>query len=267
MLNPEFSQVLARVIADRTGIHHDPDRQYLIESRLTPLLKIFQIPSLSELGHLLERTPLEQEPWLSVCDAISTGESYFLRDRHGLDLIFSTLLPPLLKSQGSLTLLSAGCSSGEEVYSLSILRILTGFSASLSLEGIDLSPRQIIKAKEGVYGTRDVKFLDQELIERFFDHDGNWRRVKNAVRENVRFNQGNILSLSRDRPPLSVDGILCRNVVIYFDGETRRKSTKEFYQLLRKGGFLVLGSGETLPDNGIPFRQESHGGVVVFRKE
>ncbi len=259
--------MLARVIGERTGIHHDPDRQYLLESRLTPLLKTFQLPSLSALAHLLEQTSLEQEPWLSVCDAISTGETYFFRDRHGLDLIFSTLLPPLLKSRGSMNLLSVGCSSGEEVYSLSILRFLAGFSSSLSLEGLDLSFRQIMKAKEGIYGARDVRLLDQELIDRFFDHDGHRRRVKDAIRENTRFTQGNILSLSRDRPPLSVDGILCRNVVIYFDEEVRRKSIKEFYPLLRKGGFLILGSGETLPDNGSPFRQESHGGVMVFRKE
>lgn len=262
-MNRPFSHTLARVLSEHTGIHHDPDRQYLLESRLSPLLKTFGVSSLEELGSLLERTPPGREPWLSVYDAISTGESYFFRDRQGLDLIFSTLLP---ESHVPLTVLSAGCSSGEEVYTMAIFRNLRGFSVPLGLEGIDLSPGQIRKAKEGVYGPRALKLLDRTVIDRFFDHDGSVYRIKNFLRENTRFSQGNILSLAQDRPPLSVDGILCRNVVIYFGEEVRRKAINEFYCLLRKGGFLILGSGESLPDGGSPFVQESHDGTIVYRK-
>ena len=258
--------MLARVIAEQTGIHHAPDRQYLLESRLAPLLKKHSIHSLETLGEVLVRTPPGQEPWLSVYDAISTGESYFLRDRQGLDLIFSALLPELSRSDLSRTILSAGCSSGEEIYTLAILRLLSGFSSPVRLEGIDLSPVQLQKAREGRYDSRAVRFLEKTAIDRYFEHDGKIYRVKDSVRENIRFCQGNILSLDQDRPPGSVSGILCRNVVIYFDDEARKKMINAFYQILEKGGFLILGAGENLPDAGRPFRIESHMGVSVYRK-
>ncbi|MHB8422450.1 MAG: CheR family methyltransferase [Leptospirales bacterium] len=266
-MSREFSYELARVIALETGIHHDQDRQYLLESRLSPLLKKLGIPSLENLGDILVRTHPGLEPWLSVYDAISTGESYFLRDRKGLDLIFSTILPDLAPSDLPQTILSAGCSSGEEIYTLAILRLLSGFPKPVNLEGVDLSPGQIRKAVEGRYDSRAVRFLERTIVDRYFDPAGNLYQVKDSVRDRIRFFQGNILSLSQDRPPGSVSGIVCRNVVIYFDESVRKKVINVFYHLLEAGGFLILGSGESLPDSGRPFRMDYHEGNAVYRKE
>jgi len=260
-----FPVRLVRLLSEVTGIHHDPDRHYLLDSRLSGLLKSFSLDSLEALGLLLERTPPDQEPWLAVYDAISTGETYFFRDRAGLDLIFPLLLGSHPIRSAPVRLLSVGCSSGEEVYSLALLALVAGRLPSVLLEGIDLSSGQIAKAREGVFAQRSVRLVPPGLLERAFVREGHFFRVKDELREAVRFSRENILSFSK--PANSYDGILFRNVIIYFEDSSRKKMIEIFYRLISPGGFLLMGSGEFLPDGGAPFHLESHNGIVVYRKK
>lgn len=260
-----FPVRLVRLLSDVTGIHHDPDRHYLLDSRLSGLLKSFSLDSLEELGLLLERTPPDQEPWLAVYDAISTGETYFFRDHAGLDLIFPSLIGSHPARSGPVRLLSVGCSSGEEVYTLAILALVAGRLPSVLLEGIDLSSGQIAKAREGVFAQRSVRLVPPGLLERAFIREGHFFRIKDELREVVRFSRENILSFSK--PANSYDGILFRNVIIYFEDSVRKKMIEIFYKLIAPGGFLLMGSGEFLPDGGSPFLLESHNGIVVYRKK
>lgn len=260
-----FPVRLVRLLSDVTGIHHDPDRHYLLDSRLSGLLKSFSLDSLEALGLLLERTPPDQEPWLAVYDAISTGETYFFRDHAGLDLIFPSLIGSHPARSGPVRLLSVGCSSGEEVYTLAILALVAGRLPSVLLEGIDLSSGQIAKAREGVFAQRSVRLVPPGLLERAFIREGHFFRIKDELREVVRFSRENILSFPK--PANSYDGILFRNVIIYFEDIVRKKMIEIFYKLIAPGGFLLMGSGEFLPDGGSPFLLESHNGIVVYRKK
>ena len=260
-----FPDRLARVLADVTGIHHDPARHYLLESRLSGLVRRFDLDSLESLGLLLEKTRPDQGLWPHVYDAISTGETYFFRDRPGLDLLFSSLSASPVLRTGPVRLLSVGCSSGEEVYTLALLALKAGRLDDFRLEGIDLSFAQIKKARSGIYGQRSVRRVPEDLLERGFVQEQSLFRVRDVVRTATRFSRANILSVPS--PADSYEGILCRNVIIYFDEEVRRKLINIFYRLISPGGFLLTGTGELFPDGGSPFHIESRNGIVLYQKK
>ncbi len=264
-MNRPFPVRLARVLADVTGIHHDPARHYLLESRLSGLVRRFDLDSLESLGLLLEQTPTDEGLWQHVYDAISTGETYFFRDRPGLDLFFSSLPDTSSLRSGPVRILSVGCSSGEEVYTLALLALEAGRLHDFRLEGLDLSSSQIEKARNGLYGHRSVRRVPENLLKKAFVQEDSHFRVRDTVRAITRFSRANILSVFP--PPDSYEGILCRNVIIYFDDETRKKLINIFYHLVSPGGFLLTGTGELLPEGGAPFQIESRNGIVLYHKK
>ena len=263
-MNRTFPVRLARVLADVTGIHHDPARHYLLESRLSGLVERFKLDSLESLGILLEQTPTDEDLWSHVYDAISTGETYFYRDRPGLDLFFSVLSSRPSFKTDPVRILSVGCSSGEEVYTLALMAMDAGRLGDFRLDGLDLSRGQIEKARIGLYGQRSVRRVPDDLLNRAFLHEESHYRVLDRVRSITRFSRGNILSVAP--PPDSYEGILCRNVIIYFDDEIRKKLINIFYRLIAPGGVLLAGTGELFPDAGAPFQIESRNGIVLYHK-
>ncbi|OOH69702.1 CheR family methyltransferase [Leptospirillum ferriphilum] len=264
-MNRTFPVRLARVLAEVTGIHHDRARHYLLESRLSGLVERFNLDSLESLGILLEKTPADEGLWSHVYDAISTGETYFYRDQPGLDRFFSSLPPRSSIGTDPVRILSVGCSSGEEVYTLALMAMEAGRLEDFRVAGIDLSFGQIEKARAGVYGQRSVRRVPEDLLRRAFHQEGTHYRVRDRVRSVTRFSRGNILSVVS--PLDSYEGILCRNVIIYFDDETRKKLINIFYRLVSPGGVLLTGTGELLPDGGAPFQIESRNGIVLYHKK
>ena len=263
-----FPHRLSRILSEHTGIYHGEERQYLLESRLFPLIRNFGLPSLESLATLLERTPSDASPWPEVFDAVTTGESFFFRDLPGINLLFNTVIPELGQTGRTVTLLSAGCSSGEEVYTLAILRERAKLSQPVEIDGTDLSFRNIELSRKGLYSERSLRFVDVRSRLAYFEPEENAFRIRESVRQGVRFRQGNLLSLDRDVPPEFYDAIVCRNVVIYFSTEARKRVIKNFYLSLKRGGVLILGSGEILPESDeFQFVSEVHGSVFLYRKD
>jgi chemotaxis protein methyltransferase CheR len=263
-----FPYRLSRILSEHTGIYHGEERQYLLESRLLPLIRNFGLPSLESLATLLERTPPAASPWPEVFDAVTTGESFFFRDLPGINLLFDTFVPKLGQTGRTVTLLSAGCSSGEEVYTLAILRERARLAQPVEIDGTDLSFRNIELSRKGVYSERSLRFADERSRLDYFEPEENAFRVRDSIRQGVRFRQGNLLTLDREVPPEFYDAIVCRNVVIYFSTEARKIVIKNFYLSLKRGGILILGSGEILPESDeFQFVPEVHGSVLLYRRD
>lgn len=185
-----------------------------------------------------------------LLDASVNGETYFFRDPDGLAAFAEEIAPERLLSaggEGTLDVWSAGCSTGEEPYTLSALLLEKGIlpSRHVRIRGTDLSPDSIRRARAGSYGTHAFRATSDERRERHFEPaEGGRLRVKDGVRQAVELETRPILDEPRDGPLFDV--IVCRNVLIYLDEEARRRAAELFVARLKPGGYLLLGPSDAL---------------------
>jgi chemotaxis protein methyltransferase CheR len=242
----------------RSGVVIDAGQGYLVEGRLTSLAESLGMPSLDHLLYRLRHQsdfPLRQR----VVEAMVTNETYFFRDPSFFDLLRVRLLPTLIATRGStrhLSIWSAACSSGQELFSTLILLHeqfpdLLGWH--LDLLGTDISTRIIERARKGEYTAHEVsRGLSIAQLNRFFEKgtDGQFR-LDPALRDRVEFQEQNLIAPWPVRERF--DLIFLRNVLIYFDPPTRELLLTKVHRTLRPDGYLILGGSETLLHLKAPF--------------
>ncbi|EKD27898.1 MAG: hypothetical protein ACD_79C00504G0004 [uncultured bacterium] len=189
-----------------------------------------------------------------IIDEVIVGETYFFRNIPQLDLLKEKILPALIAAKRSagvntIKIWSAGCSTGEEVYTLAMLiyeNIPTANLWDIKIAGTDINEKSLKTAMDGVYkGARPQRHLDEEILKKYFDVTGQEYVVKPKLRSISGFQYNNLAKL--DPPPLiDPDIIFCRNVTIYFDNDVTRKIINNFYEVLHDGGYLFLGHSETI---------------------
>ncbi len=260
---------------ERSAISLEDDKEYLVTSRLTPVLRRRGLNSITELiGELSVGKPaldLEDE----VVDAMTTNETFFFRDGHPFELIRDQLLPDLVAkfaSRKKLSIWSAACSSGQEIYSIAMLireyfPELLGWD--LQLYATDLSPTVIAKAKAGIYTDMEARRgLTDELRQRYFRKTENSRwQISESIRSMVEFRQLNFL----DPWPKLGDHhlVLIRNVLIYFQVEDKFRILDRVRRCLDPNGYMLLGTSETtlnIDPNWEPLRNNARSTYFVPRK-
>lgn len=217
-------------------------------------------------GHLL---------W-EVAGTLSVNETYFFRGRHQLEWVVEKAIPDRLRSRDRAVVWSAGCSSGEEAYSLLfLLAERAGAQAQSILDrvavfGTDLDESALETARQGVYSERSLTFraTDPADLVRFFEPlGGGLHRVKEEYRRRVFFLADNLAGSQSPFLPGSVDVCLCRNVLYYMTPEGRRRVFQKLARSLAPGGYLLLGETEVIEDHPeLDLRMMSWGGVFVLRK-
>jgi len=240
----------------RTLVHQvssivlDDGKMYLVTSRLGPLARENDFPSVSAfISHLQSSAQCELHT-LAV-EAIATTETSFFRDLHPFVELREKILPELIRARRDtskiLSIWSAACSSGQEPHSIAMIlrdRFTEVAGWNLQLLASDISRRMIERAQEGVYTQIEVnRGLPAPYLVRFFNQNDNQWQLKDDVRGMFRFFRQNLADEWAAVPP--VDILMLRNVLIYFDVQTRRKVLRRVRKLLRPGGYLVLGSAET----------------------
>ncbi len=201
---------------------------------------------------------------------LTTGETYFLRHLEQFRALTERVVPERLAAPGrigELRVLSAGCSSGEEAYSLAIALRESG-QPTAGILGVDLNPAAVERARTGRYTAWSLRSVPAELRRRWFIETGDVVELDPAVRERVRFQQTN---LATDDPvlwaPESLDVVFCRNVLMYFAPDVMATVIDRFARALAPGGFLFLGSAETLRGMTTQFELcESHGTFYYRRR-
>lgn len=246
--NPDFEyirDVLHRVAA----IVIDPHKDYLVEARLVPLAKREGLGSLTALVAKL-RSEGPSSPLLRrVVDAMTTNETLFFRDVHPFEALRLKLLPELLarRTERELRIWSAACSSGQEPYTIAMmLRESFPQLATWKVEilATDLSPTMIEKARAGVYGRIEVnRGLSLPLLAKYFTQEGTDYRIGNELRSMVTFREQNLATQWPAMGPF--DLVFLRNVLIYFDIETKKSILSRTLRLMRPDGYLLLGAAET----------------------
>ena len=249
-MRQEDLDLIVALSRGRAGLKVDPEKTYLIESRLSPLARREGFGSIPDMLNALRERKEDRLAWALV-EAMTLNETAFFRDREVFNYLASEAIPALARRAGaqgaSLRVWSAGCATGQEPYSLAMA--LEGRRGDLGgvqvdLYGSDLSERCMEKAQSGLYTQFEVQrgLPIRSLVDYFEKHDEMWQ-LSPRIRQMVRWRRINLLS---DLTPLGqFDVILCRNVCVGLEDSARAKVLDSLGQRLSPDGVLVLGASET----------------------
>lgn len=248
-INIKDFDFIRTLVRQRSAIVLDPGKEALVESRLSILARREGIDSLEELMQKLhaDRTGRLHT---QVVEAMTTNETLFFRDIYPYEMLKNIILPELIKKRDAekrLNIWSAGCSSGQEPYSIAILLKehfpqLAGWNVRLMAS--DLSKEMLAKAREGRFSQFEVnRGLPALLLVKYFHQKGIDWQVREDIRRMIDFSDVNLSEPWSAMP--YIDILMMRNVLIYFDVETKKKILKEARKVLRPDGYLFLGTAET----------------------
>lgn len=266
----EDFRYLQGFLLDRSAIVLSEDKQYLVETRLLPVVQRHGVDSIGDLVRAIRRGDKSVET--SVIDAMTTNETSWFRDSAPFEALRSLVIPELVASNVTrrrLAIWSAACSTGQELYSVAML-LDAEFSDlgswRVDLHGTDLSTAVVERARAGSYSSLEInRGLPASHLVRYFRREGAHFVVVDALRAKVRFE---LFNLARPWPAMQdYDVILLRNVLIYFDVDTKRHVLESARRRLRPGGFLLLGTAETTRGLVDGFRPIPVGASTVFRRE
>lgn len=256
---PEGYDVLTAVLKKRTGIDLAAYKERQMLRRLTSYLRRVDAPNFAVLASRISRDDAALE---HLKDFITINVSEFFRNPDRYEALEQEILPVLLREFGTLRIWSAGCSIGAEPYSLSILLEELDPKSPHRVLATDVDVKAIEAARAGVYSEDKLKEVSPERLHRFFAQDarGQWR-VAPEIKRRVRFQVHDLLA---DPYPASQHLILCRNVVIYFVDEAKEEVFRKLAESLVEGGYLMIGSTESI------FKPERYSlqsvGSFVYRK-
>ncbi len=226
-------QILSALVYKLSGINLHEGKKSLLEARLGKRLRATGINSVKEYLLLIERDENELRNFL---DAVSTNHTYFFRESHHFEYL----------QEKHATIWCAACSSGEEPYSIAIYCLERGFKPTIL--ATDISINVLKKAKAGIYPLEKVKSINKEILKKYFEKGvGKWEgyvRVKEQLRGMVTFKRFNLL---KGQVPIEAfDVIFCRNVLIYFNRQTKEFVVNRLFKALKWGGYFIIGGAESL---------------------
>lgn len=252
-LSSEEFNNLRNLIRDNCGIYFDDNSKYILEKRLASRIKELRFQSFREYIFYLKYDKKREEEFVFIYDTITTNETYFFREDYQLKAFSEEIIFEVIKNKEKdsvIRIWSAGCSTGEEPYTIAMLLhnnkdIYNNYN--IRIFGSDISQRCIKAAREAIYYQNSFRTTTEEQKRKFFDDLGNGSfRVKPHIREIVSFGHLNLLDKNKMGFLPTMDIVFCRNVLIYFDIESRKIVVQNFYEKLEKGGFLLLGHAESL---------------------
>ncbi len=258
------------LVRDRTAIALDRSKVYLVNSRLMPLARSAGFSSVVDYIRHLRSLPIG-EPHRRAVEAVVTTETSFFRDHFPFEALRQEVLPELIADRRtttrSIVIWSAGCSSGQEPYSIAMM-IRESFPElvtwNLRLLASDVSDGVLDRSRQGSYSQVEVnRGLPASFLVKYFTQRGTSWRLKDDIRSMVAFFRHNLV---REAPALPPIDILCmRNVLIYFDLETKRRVLDRALRQLRPGGLLMLGTAETTLNFDDRFERLRIGRAVFYR--
>jgi chemotaxis protein methyltransferase CheR len=249
-MTPLDYDFLRKALKERSGLVLSADKQYLVESRLLPIARKAGFGNLGELVAALKRGD-NDALMTTVVEAMTTNETFFFRDKTPFDNFRSAVLPALLaarRASSTIRIWCAACSTGQEPYSLAMaLKGVEGKVAGWRIEIIatDLASQVLEKARAGIYSQFEVqRGLPIQLLIKHFTKVGDMWQIAPEIRAMVKFRQLNLLG---DFSALGTfDLVFCRNVLIYFDQETKVSLLNRLGRVTAADGYLVLGAAETV---------------------
>jgi chemotaxis protein methyltransferase CheR len=284
-MNPAEYKAITDYVFNSCGIVLGDDKEYLVKQRLTPVLPLLGCKDLSDLAKILMMGAANFVIREKVVNAMTTNETSWFRDGHPFDAFRDKILPdmfnlvrdrksrPWQRRGPKVSIWSAAASTGQEAYSIGILIAdavrLKGMGSvvmeDFGILGTDISSEALSKAMQAKYSIIDVgRGLPSDLRDRFFILSGDSYHVKEDIRKLMDFKLFNIQESFTQIGGFDV--IFCRNILIYFTNDAKKKILSQFFQILAPGGYLMLGSAENIYNLNDEFKTERYGATTLYRK-
>lgn len=248
-ITPQDFEFISKLVRERSAIVLDQGKEYLVESRLGPLMKAERIESISAVVTQIRNNQFGALT-AKVVEAMTTNETLFFRDRHPFETLRETVLPELIERRSkerSLSIWCAASSSGQEPYSVCMV-IKESFPElaawDLQIIASDISKTMLERTRLGVYSQLEVnRGLPAKMLINYFEKDASTWQVKPELRRMLTLREINLAGPWGALPEFDI--VLIRNVLIYFDSDTKRDIMKRIRRQLRPGGVMFLGGSET----------------------
>lgn len=246
-MNKDNFDYITKFLKDETAIILEPGKEYLVETRLTPLVQEFRLESLDDLIKHLHFKPTP-ELKVKIIDAMTINETLFFRDNHPFEALKSSILPEIAgrKKDKKLNIWCAASSSGQEPYSIAMIlkeHSNTFKDWTINFTASDLSEKILQRAKTGIYNQLEVnRGLPMPYLMKYFEKTGvNWQ-IKEEIRHMVKFKK---INLKEPWNFEEMDLVFMRNVLIYFNHDTKKEIFKRLEKTLHPEGYFFLGGSET----------------------
>lgn len=273
--NEEFTQ-LRDFIYQQCGIFIAENRKYLVENRLSNRIKDLNLKSYNEYYNFLRFDANRRAELSKLFEVVTTNETSFYRNPPQLQVFQNIVLKSVLddcRKQGrkKLRIWSAGCSTGEEPYTLAMIlhevlrQEIAGWDIKITAN--DLSEAVLAAARRGVYSEYALRTTPKDMVSRYFIPESGNYRVDSKLRQIISFGQINLSDKTQLIRVEKSQIVFCRNVIIYFDDEMKRKVINAFYDNLVPNGVLLIGHSESLHNISRAFKPEHHTGAIVYRKQ
>lgn len=273
--NEEFVQ-LRDFIYEQSGIFIAEARKYLVENRLSNRLRDLNLKNFGEYYYYLRFDPNRRAELTKLFTVITTNETSFWRNPPQLEVFMNKVLKAELEKlrlarTKKLRIWSAGCSTGEEPYTLAII-LHEVLKSEINLWDIkitanDLSESVLEAAKKGIYNEYALRTTPKDLVDRYFIKEKDRFLIDPRLKRLISFGPINLSDRSMLRRVERSNIVFCRNVIIYFDDEMKRQVIESFYDNLLPGGCMLIGHSESLHSISRAFKPEHYPGTIVYRKE
>jgi chemotaxis protein methyltransferase CheR len=270
-LPDDVFRLLREQIYKRSGMWFNDSSKYLLQKRLSPRARELNFDSFQKYFYFLQYDPRADAEFDQIFDLVTTNETYFFREPAQLQAFTEEIIPDLLsrKTVRKIRIWSAGCSSGEEPYSLAMLLQESGWydHAAFEIFASDINQQVLGKARRGVYRENAFRATTPQLREKYFTKEGdNAWRVKDEIRNRISFGRLNLYDEGRVSLLGHLDVVFCRNVIIYFDDASKRVVVTNFYNRLSDGGYLLLGHSESLISLSTQFKLRHLKNDMVYQR-
>jgi chemotaxis protein methyltransferase CheR len=259
------------MLYDKSGVHLYDSSKLFLENRLQNSVYRLQFDNFKDYYYFLKYDRKKDEELANFIDLLTIHETYFFREERQLAALKEEILPELANRKRKERLLrvwSAGCSTGEEPYTISMLiKEQDAFKGwDVEIFGSDISQRVLQSARRGIYQRSAFRATDPRYIANYFHKEGDAYRIDDRIKESVTFLGLNLMDVQKLALINMMDVIFCRNVIIYFDKTAKKKVIDVFYQKLRDHGYLLLGHSESLINLSTAFALRHLNHDLVYQK-
>jgi chemotaxis protein methyltransferase CheR len=274
-MNRQFAEeewkLLLDLVSREFGLVFQDSRRRHLEGQLAPRLSALGLESFAAYYRYLAHHPARGDELRVLARIVTNNETYFFREAHHFDLLVQDVVPHLSRhgQTGALRVLSAGCSSGDEAYSMVIALQGAGLDRAgwdWHIDACDVNPARIAQAHEGLYQAGSLRACDDISRDAHFSVQGDGFQLRPEHRQGTRFFEANLAAVGLDLPGAPYHVIFCRNVLIYFSEEAFHRTLSHLHHALAESGYLFLGHAESLIGRRDDFQPVRLRDSIVYRK-
>ncbi len=272
LTDAEF-RMFAKLIREHAGLDFNESSRFLLERRLSRRIRELELGSVSAYHYHIRNGNSGSDELPNLIDELTTNETFFFREYSQLRALIDEIIEELQLDRDKrggrpINIWSAGCSSGEEPYSIAILAREAGLEpgSDIHVYASDISRRMLRKARKGAYREASFRQTDPHLRDKYFIEKDRLWQISDDLKRDVDFIHLNLLDNSKIALLRTMDVIVCRNVIIYFNIDTKCQVIRTFYEKLRPGGHLLLGHSESLINLSTSFELRHLRRDLVYRR-